>query len=132
MKSALLPLLLLAAACGSAPPYPAYSIEEDAEQISQVLVADSSLQDVVRAGQPLVERMAPEDNLRVIVPIRNIDDEEIRIMTQFDFRDAQRRPLPDETNRQVLVLPGGTTKNVEAISRSRRAADFVLRLSWDK
>lgn len=78
MKSLLLTFAvsLLAAAC-SAPPYPAYAIENDAEATAQVVVADASLQAVVRAGRPLVERTQQGDFLRVVVPIRNVDDEPI-------------------------------------------------------
>ena len=46
--------------------------------------------------------------------------------------DNQRQPLPDESNRQVLLLPPGGTSNFEAVSRQSRASDFVLRLSWNK
>lgn len=124
-------LLLLAAAC-SAPPYPAYAIEHDAESVSQVVVGDASLQSVVRAGQPLVERTSPDNQLRIVVPIRNIDDEQIQIMAQVAFLDAQRRPLPDESNRQVMTLSPGSTLNYVSVSRSQKAADFVLRLTWNK
>ena len=133
MKYLMLPFAvsLFATAC-SAPPYAAYAIEDDAEAIAQVVVADASLQAVVRAGRPLVERIQPGDFLRIVVPIRNIDDEPIQILAQAAFLDGQRQTLPDETNRQVLLLPPGGTSNFEALSRQPRAADFVLRLSWNK
>jgi hypothetical protein len=132
MKSTLSPWLLLALAACAAPPYPALAIEDDAEQVAQVVVADATLQAIVRAGRPLVERLRPDDYLRVIVPIRNIDLEPIQVLAQMAFLDEQRQPLPDETNRQVLILPAGGTQNFEAISRGARAADFVLRLHWNK
>jgi|SoiMethySBSTD1v2_1073268.scaffolds.fasta_scaffold634574_2 hypothetical protein len=126
-------ICLLATACwGAPPPYAAYAIEDDAEAVTQVVVGDATLQDVVRAGRPLVERVGPDQLLRVVVPIRNVDDEEIQVLTQFAFFDNQRRPLPDETNRQVKVIAPGSTSNVEALSRDGRAADFVLRLTWNK
>ncbi len=126
-----LALSLFAASC-SAPPYPAYAIEDDAESMAQVVVADASLQAVVRAGRPLVERTQQGDFLRIVVPIRNIDDEPISVLAQVAFLDNQRQPLPDESNRQVLLLPPGGTSNFEAVSRQSRASDFVLRLSWNK
>ncbi len=123
--------LLLGAAC-NAPPYAAYAIEDDAEAIAQVVVADATLQDVVRAGRPLVERVGGDGLLRVVVPIRNVDDEAIQVLAQMAFLDSERRPLPDETNRQVLLLAPGMTSNFEALSRGGKAADFVLRLTWNK
>ena len=124
--------LLLLAAC-EAPPYPALAVDSDAEAGSQVVVSDASLQTVVRiVGHPLVERMNPDGQLRVIVPVRNIDNEEIQVLAQFAFLNAQRQPLPDETNSQVKILRAGSTMNLEAISRGRDAADFTLRITWNK
>jgi hypothetical protein len=79
-----------------------------------------------------MERMNPDGQLRVIVQVRNIEQEEIQVLAQFAFLNAQRQPLPDETNSQVKILRAGTTMNVEAISRGRDAADFTLRLTWNK
>ena len=129
-RIALLSLLALSA-CGS-PPYPAYSIGNDAERVSQVVMSDAILQEILRAGVPLVERLQPEDYLRVVVPIRNVDDEPVQVLAQMSFLDRERRPLLDDTNRQVMILPAGGTSNFEAISRGPQAEDFVLRLSWNK
>lgn len=121
----------LLAACSSAP-YAALMIENDAETLSQVVVGDASLLSVLRAGQPLAVRTTPDDQLRIVVPLRNIDDEQIQVLTQIAFFDAQRRPLPDETNRQVITLAPGSTVNIESVSRSKQAADFVVRVTWNK
>ncbi|GDY02234.1 hypothetical protein LBMAG49_15630 [Planctomycetota bacterium] len=107
-------------------------IENDAETLSQVVVGDASLLSVLRAGQPLAVRTTPDDQLRIVVPLRNIDDEQIQVLTQIAFFDAQRRPLPDETNRQVITLAPGSTVNIESVSRSKQAADFVVRVTWNK
>ena len=124
--------LLLLAAC-AAPPYSALRVDSDVEATSQVDVSDMSLQSVVRVvGHPLIERMNPDGQLRVIVPLRNIDNEEIQILAQVAFLDAQRQPLPDESNKRVMILGAGSTMNFEAISRGRDAADFTLRLTWNK
>jgi uncharacterized lipoprotein YajG len=132
MKALSIPSALLLLAACEAPPYAALTIDSDAEMASQVVVSDASLQGVVRVGHPLIERMNPDGQLRVIVPVRNIDQEEIQILAQFAFLNAQRQPLPDETNSQVKILRAGSTMNVEAISRGREAADFTLRLTWNK
>jgi hypothetical protein len=123
---------LLALCACSAPPYEAWAIEDDAEAVAQVVVTEMTLQDVVRAGRPLVERVQPDEYLRVVVPVRNIDTETIQVLAQMSFLDGQRQTLMDDTNRQVLVLPPGGTTNFQATSRTRNAADFLLRLSWNK
>ncbi len=132
MKSLFLPgvALALLAAC-SIRPYAAYAIENDAELISNVVVADGSLQSVVRAGKALVAR-TPQGQLRVVVPVRNIDDEPIQVLAQMSFQDDQHQPIGDTTNRQVAIIPAGSTVDTVWISRSQQAADWTLRLSWNK
>jgi len=131
LPPAVLTALFVLVACNP-PPYPAWSATNDAELVSQVVVSDAKLQDVVRIGRILATRTQPDNNLRLVVPVRNIDDEPIRILAQFSFLNAQKEPLLDDTNRQVQILPPGGTVNLECISRSAQAADWTLRLSWDK
>jgi len=121
--------LCLLAGC-AARPYPAYAIENDAELISNVVVSDGSLQSVVRVGKALVAR-TEGGLLRVVVPVRNIDDEPIQVLAEISFQDAQRQPIGDTTNRQVRLIPAGGTVDMEWVSRSQQAADYVLRLGWN-
>lgn len=123
--------LLLLSACSSAP-YAAYAIENDAELIASVVVSDAGLQEVVRVGRSRVDRKPADGQLRVVVPVRNIDDEQIQVLAQISFRDAQQAPLGDTTNRQVITIPPGSTLDLEFVSRTREAVDYVLRLSWNK
>lgn len=123
-------LAALSAACSSAP-YAAYAIENDAELVASVVVSESSLQNVVRVGRALVARL-PGGELKVVVPIRNIDDEQIQVLAQISFRDEQRRPVGDTSNRQVLTLAPGATLDVQWISTSVDASDYVVRLHWNK
>ncbi|MBX3463402.1 MAG: hypothetical protein KF830_09535 [Planctomycetes bacterium] len=125
-------LALLATGCSSGPPYEALPIEDDAEQSSYVVVTDAKLRDLVRVGRPFVERVAATNQLRVAVPIRSIHDETIQILAQVSFLNASKQPIGDETNRQVKVLPPGSTVTHIAISKSAEAADWVMRLSWNR
>lgn len=121
----------LASACSS-PPYPALAIENDAELANHVVVTEGSLQDVVRVGHPLVERMPATNVLRVVVPVRNIDSEPIEVLAEMTFQTVQKQPIGDDTNRQYMRIPAGGTKNFECISKKQEAADYVLRLGWNK
>jgi hypothetical protein len=121
---------LFFAAC-SAPPYPAYSIEDDAEANAAVVVDSASLQDVIRVGKPHLTRAA-DNTLHVVVPIRNVDDNQIQILAQISFRNKQKEPIEDESNKQVMLLSPGATVDFVSTSRSSAADDFVLRLFWNK
>jgi hypothetical protein len=121
---------LLVAAC-SAPPYPAFAIENDAEQVSHVVVTDASLHDIIRAGTPLVERTPGGNTLRIVVPLRNIDDNTIQILAQMSFLNGQKAPIGDDSNRQVLTIAPGHTVNFECSSKRQEAVDYTLRLGWN-
>jgi hypothetical protein len=124
--------LLALSACSSTPPYPALSIEDDAEMTSNVTITDAKLHDVVRVGAPLVERVEGTNQLRVAVPIRNIDEEPIQILAQVSFLNRQKQPIGDDTNQQVkLIAPGGTITHV-VVSKLAEAQDWQLRISWNR
>jgi hypothetical protein len=124
-------LALLLAGC-SAPPYAALPIEDDAELTSNVVVADDDLYDVVRVGRPKVERVPGTDQLKVVVPVRNIDDERIQVLLQISFLDNDRAPIGDDTNKRVQLIGPGATENFMAISKRADAKDWVLRISWNR
>ena len=130
-RLALLASLALLSACATRP-YPAYAIEDDAEERASVVVSDRSLQGCVRVGKALVERVPGSNSLRVVVPVRNIDDEEIQVLAQMSFRNRQKVSLGDSTNRQVMVIPPGSTMEFVSTSRTEEAHDWLVRLSWNK
>ncbi|MBL8726986.1 MAG: hypothetical protein JNM25_01055 [Planctomycetes bacterium] len=130
VPAALLSIVL--GACSSAPPYAAMAIEDDAEATSNVVVTDGELHDIVRVGQAFVERVPGTNQLRVTVPIRNIDDETIQILAQMSFLNGRKQPIGDDTNRQVKILAPGDTITYVAISKQAEAADWTLRLGWNR
>lgn len=120
------------AACSSAPPYAAQTIEDDAEQISNVVVADAELYDVVRVGRAGVERVTGSNQLKVMVPIRNVDDEPIQVLVQVSFLDGRRMPIGDDTNQQVKLIGPGSTLPIVVMSKLDTAQDWVMRISWNR
>lgn len=124
---------LVSASCSSAPPYAALAIEDDAEMAANVTVTDGELLDVIRVGtNPLVERVPGTNQLKVVVTIRNIDDEPIQILAQMSFLNAQKQSIGDDTNKQVKLLAPGETITHTAISKMAEARDWQLRLSWNR
>lgn len=117
--------------CSTAP-YAARAIEDDAEAESSVVVADASLHDVVRAGKPRLERIQGTNQLRIVVPVRNVDDEEIHVTMQVSFYDRNREPIGDDTSREQKIIAPGHTIHYVATSRMDNAEDFVLRVGWAK
>jgi uncharacterized protein YcfL len=124
-------LLLLTVACSS-PPYAARAIEDDVEENAAVVVTDSGLHSVLRVGRPHLERIPTTNQLRVTVPIRNIDDESITIWAQTTFYDGKHNPVGDETSREQKIIAPGATVQHTVVSQKETADEFVLRLGWGK
>lgn len=118
----------LLAACGGPRPYAAVPIEDDAELVSNVVVTTPGLHDVIRVGRAGVERVEGSNQLRVVVPIRNIGGDAVQVRVQVSFLDIQRRPIGDATNQQVQILSPGMTVDHVALSKSDRARDWTMRI----
>ena len=121
----------LCAACAS-PPYAALSIDADAELGSNVFVVDLELRDVLRIGRVGVERVPGSNQLKVVVPIRNVDDEEHKILVQTSFLDGMKMPIGDDTNQQVKLLGPGQTLPVVVISKLDAAQDWTMTITWNR
>ena len=122
---------LLFASC-SAPPYAAQQIEADAELTSNVVITDKELYDAVRVGRAGVERVPGTNQLKIAVPLRNIDDEQIQVLLQVSFLNSQKMPIGDDTNQQVKLIGPGSTYSHVVISKQPEAQDWTLRVSWNK
>lgn len=123
---------LVLAACSSGPPYAGLSIDNEAFDGSSILVTDQDLADVLRFGRPKVERVPTTNQLKVTVPILNIDDEMLQVLIDVVFQDAQRQPIGDATARTPRTLSPGQTIWFEALSTKGEAADWQLTVGWNR
>ena len=94
--------------------------------------ADPDLSGVVEFGAPAIERLQETNNLKVTVPIRNVTDEQVQLLVQMEFRDANKLPYGDVTPSRVMVIPRGMTKNFSATSLKPLAMDYRMRLRWNR
>ena len=127
-KLSFLSLVPLLTACGGVRPYAALAIEADAEQVSNVVVTDADLYDVIRVGRAGVERVAASDQLKVMVPIRNISGRTLQIRVQTSFLNLQKQPIGDDTNQQVQILSPGMTVTHTVMSGTTAARDWTMRI----
>ena len=128
LKLLSLTALTVFAACGGTRPYAARPIEDDAEMVSNVVITDPDLHDALRVGRAGVERVESSDQLKVMVPIRNISDGTLQIRVQTSFLDLQRQPIGDDTNQQVQILSPGMTVTHTALSVKPEARDWTMRI----
>ncbi|HEX5053465.1 MAG TPA: hypothetical protein VFZ65_16930 [Planctomycetota bacterium] len=115
----------------STPSLYALSIEDDSRSIDNVEIPDASLHDILRVGNPNVERVPGTNQLKITITIRNIVDEPIQILAQTSFLNRQKQPIGDDTNRQVNLIAAFDTITYTVISKQAEAADWVLRLGWN-
>jgi hypothetical protein len=128
MKLRTIPLALLTlivTACSSAGPMPAEGVPEDDEvgQYRERLADD--LLGYVQLEQPVIQR-TDGNLLKVSVPVRNISGKDLELLVQVEFLDALGAPSGDQTNRRVFMLPRGSTKWFEVVSRTANAHDYVM------
>ena len=115
-------------ACGSYAPYAARPIEHDAELVSNVVITNADLNEVIRIGTASVRRVDTTNQLKLIVPIRNIGLDNIQVRVQVSFLDNKRQPTGDDTNAQVVIIAPGMTNNFSVTSRGKEAMDWTMRI----
>ncbi|MFO0314393.1 MAG: hypothetical protein ACK539_14320, partial [Planctomycetota bacterium] len=106
--------------------------EADADRGSNEFVVALELRDVLRIGRVGVERVPGSNPLKVVVPIRNVDDEEHKILVQTSFLDGMKMPIGDDTNQQVKLLGPGQTLPVVVISKLDAAQDWTMTIAWNR
>jgi hypothetical protein len=128
LKLSSLSALTFFAACGGTRPWAALPIEDDAEMVSNVVITDGDLYDDIRVGRAGVERIETSNQLKVMVPIRNISDRTLQIRVQTSFLNLQKQPIGDDTNQQVQILSPGMTVTHTAVSKKTEARDWTMRI----
>lgn len=109
-------------------PYPGQAIEDDAEQATNVVVSSTRLHRDLRFGRASVKRVEGTNQLKVIVPIRNVGDDGLQVRVQVSFTDLEKLPIGDETNFQVALIGAGETYSHSVTSATSQARDWILRV----
>lgn len=115
--------LVFPLACSSTP-MPADGVSDDEVSTYREIFADD-LRGEVEVERPVMQR-TPQNQLKVVVPLRNVSGDDLRVLVQIQFLDELGAPSGDETNRQVMILPRGGTKAFTATSLTSNARDYKL------
>lgn len=94
--------------------------------------SDPDLAYAVELGPAVAERLEASNNLKVIVPIKNITDEQVQLLVQMEFRDANDYPIGDNTPSRVMILERGASKDFSATSLNPVAMAYKMRLRWNR
>ena len=118
----------LLTACSSTAPYAALPIEDDAEMTTNVVVTNADLSEVIRVGRAGVQRIEGTNQLKVIVPIRNIGEHQVQVRVQTSFLNLEKQSIGDDTNAQVQIIGPGATISHSVTSKFAEARDWVMRI----
>lgn len=132
MHKAVLSLVALALSGCSTIWLPARSIENEKHSAPGIIVHGDSLEGIVRAGPPQAESVWPDQRLKVVVPIRNIDIEPIRVVVEIRFLEAEAGRIAEVRRRVVLSLESMEVRQAELSSSGPGVFGFEVRLMWDK
>ena len=117
---------LLPASCSSTPmPADGVADGDDLSGLREIFADD--LRGEVEVERPSLRR-TEQNLLKVNVPLRNVSGDDLELLVQVQFLDDLGAPSGDETNRQYLRLPRGSTTNFGATSRTSSAHDYKLYL----
>ena len=111
---------------------PAHSIENEKVFAPGIIVHGDSLQGILRAGRPRAELVWPDQRLRVVVPIRNIDIEPVRVVVELRFLQADAGQITEVRRQTVLSLSSMEIREAELTSSGPGVFGFEVRLMWDK
>lgn len=128
IKLSSLAMLAILTSCGSTAPYAALPIDDAREMLTNVHVTNAQIRRKVRVGRAGVQRIEGTNQLKVVVPIRNITRNPLQIRVQTSFLNIERQPIGDDTNEQVQVISPGMTINHVVTSRSSEARDWSMNI----
>lgn len=128
LSSLCLASFFLLTSCEVTAPYAALPIEDDAEMVTNVVVTDEELREDIRVGRAGVMRVEGTNQLKVVVPIRNVGEGELQLRVQTSFLNLEKQPIGDDTNRRLEIIAPGMTKNHTVISTKAEARDWVMRI----
>ena len=115
----------LSVGCSSSTQIPAEGVSPDDPSLAYREIFADELRGSLQIETPVTLR-TEQNLLELRAPIRNIARKDLRIMVQVQFLDEFGAPSGDETNRQYLILPRGSTQTFRTVSRTSSARDYKL------
>ena len=97
------------------------------DETSSVLAMDKAAWQLVALNQVQAEREA-DGRLRVVLELANLSSLELAVQVQTVFRDKEGALYGDETNWQMVVLPGSANYRYDVVSLRPDADSFKVQL----
>lgn len=116
--------------CCSSGPYRATGPEpgeKNPEDTETVIYTSEELPDLLKILAQKAERK-PDGRLAVYANLQNMENEELHILIQTDFKDQDGISTGDTTNWEHILIPGYSTRTYKQISLNNRAYKYTIRV----
>lgn len=109
-----------------------YDVQQDKERNLKVVVLDKDLDSQFSSKRIVVltkkTEWTEDQRLKVYCEIRNMKDEVLRLQIQTVFRDEQGLQIGDDTNWELVLVPGYATYAYKTVAFNTKAKDYTIRI----
>ena len=109
-----------------------YDVQQDKERTLKVVVLDKELDNQFAKKRIVIltkETGWTEDQrLKVYCEIRNMKDEMLRLQIQTVFRDEKGLQIGEDTNWELILIPGYATHAYTTTAFNTEAKDYTIRI----
>lgn len=133
LASRLIVVVFLLGGCAAGPYHTIpYNVQQDNERNLKVVILDKQLDNQFGSKRITVltnkTDWTEDQRLKVYCEIRNMKDELLRLQIQTVFRDEQGFQIGDDTNWELVLVPGYTTYAYKTTAFSPKAKDYTIRI----
>ena len=125
-RAALLLTALLLVGCSWRGPAPLQTFK-GVDETASVLAMDKAAWKLVALSQVQAERES-DGRLRVVLELTNLSNLQLAVQIQTVFRDKEGMLYGDETNWQMVALPGASNYRYDVVSLRADADSFLVQL----
>ena len=126
-------ITLLLSGCAAGPYHTIpYDLKQDKERNLKVVVLDKDLDNQFSSKRIVilnqVTQLTEDKRLKVYCEIRNMKNEMLRLQIQTVFRDEQGSQIGDDTNWELVLIPGYGTYAYNTAAFNPNAKDYTIRI----
>ena len=109
-----------------------YDVQQDKERNLKVVVLDKELDNQFAKKRIVIltkeTEWTEDQRLKVYCEIRNMKDEMLRLQIQTVFRDEKGLQIGEDTNCELILIPGYATYAYETTAFNTMAKDYTIRI----
>lgn len=109
-----------------------FDIKQDKERNLKVVVLDKDLDNQFSSKRIVIlaqkTELTEDNRLKVYCEIRNMKEKMLKVQIQTVFRDEQGFQIGDDTNWELILIPGYATYAYKTAAFSSKAKDYTIRI----